>query len=657
MLCLCSIKVLGVRYPTCAARGVVGNLFGLNRNVRSLFTCRPQGSALLPYKRRQSTSHYRGKRYMRLQISDPAAILNAIATKYESSTRVLMEYVDNSLDSAENLKQLATTSVKPGFPRPISIHIGIDQDMRQVWISDNCQGIDPEMMMRLVSNIGESKKKGVAWLNGQFGFGLHAFRAAADSLHVYSAVERSNLHYLSISRKSVDFDEPVPLKRNDVLHDSRLQRAFSLGLLGNNTEHFDQLDSGFSGSAILLENIDKLWFKPLHIKGVAAEIQQHFESLLQQEELTISVSTHGTTKRNKTTVPAPASVVCRPFDYGVLEGEVFAGAIPVAAGKAIKYHIVVSKQVVPNRRPRFFKNGRCISGVSETRSFMEDSPYKDALWGHPALCGYIEVGDCLQPVITRDEFAKSEDRATVYTALRTLETQLNTALDSTLVSQMDENMSDLEDVLQASVAQIVRRDSSFLRAMAEQGADESVFEPIAAGTVDVSDDDRHPQRTDDSDPSAALDTVVRDDVEYKAIKKPGKNSDSARENRPSKKRRGPFEIKFVDVAADEVSHAERSFATGTCLYINVAHRDFQERMHRDSKGRLRFNARVAAYLANELACHYRMKFYEKFDQAVPHERERLYHELCDSVNSVESVLNTKIATLERKIRSKERFTE
>lgn len=35
---------------------------------------------------------------VKIEISDPTAILRALATRYESSTRILMEYVDNSLD-------------------------------------------------------------------------------------------------------------------------------------------------------------------------------------------------------------------------------------------------------------------------------------------------------------------------------------------------------------------------------------------------------------------------------------------------------------------------------------------------------------------------------------------------------------------------------
>lgn len=118
----------------------------------------------------------------------------------------------------------------------------------------------------------------------------------------------------------------------------------------------------------------------------------------------------------------------------------------------------------------------------------------------------------------------------------------------------------LEDVLQASVALIVRRDSSFLRAMAEQGVDENVFSPISAGDVDVTDAAAFGNTTT----SGAADTIVRDDVEYKAIKKPKQKASGSDDATPTtKKRRGPFEIKFVDVATEDAGHAERSFATGT----------------------------------------------------------------------------------------------
>lgn len=41
-------------------------------------------------------------------------------------------------------------------------------------------GMGRDEIHRLVSSVGQSRKNGVPWLNGQFGFGFHAFRGACQ---------------------------------------------------------------------------------------------------------------------------------------------------------------------------------------------------------------------------------------------------------------------------------------------------------------------------------------------------------------------------------------------------------------------------------------------------------------------------------------------
>lgn len=45
---------------------------------------------------------------------------------------------------------------------------------------------------------------------------------------------------------------------------------------------------------------------------------------------------------------------------------------------------------------------------------MKLSQFKQALWSHPQLVGYVEVGEVLDPVITRDEFKNTPERTAVY---------------------------------------------------------------------------------------------------------------------------------------------------------------------------------------------------------------------------------------------------
>lgn len=72
-----------------------------------------------------------------------------------------------------------------------------------------------------------------------------------------------------------------------------------------------------------------------------------------------------------------------------------------------------------------------------------------------------------------------------------------------------------------------------------------------------------------------------------------------------------------------------------------------ERADLDKSGRPRFSPRLAAYLANELSCHYRLGYYDKVSSEVPSERNKLYHDLFDSVYTMEDLLVKKLDTLRR----------
>lgn len=90
------------------------------------------------------------------------------------SSRILLEFVDNALDDAEALYQ-----EQGGYPYPILITVSYDKHNKTLTVTDNCRGMSVEQLEWLVVHVGESTKKGVSWLNGQFGFGIHSFRAAA----------------------------------------------------------------------------------------------------------------------------------------------------------------------------------------------------------------------------------------------------------------------------------------------------------------------------------------------------------------------------------------------------------------------------------------------------------------------------------------------
>jgi len=77
-----------------------------------------------------------------------------------------MEFVDNSLDDAEALFDAATGA----YTRDVTIAVYVSRVERTLRIVDNCRGMAPDTLSRVVMRVGESRKRGASFVNGQFGF-------------------------------------------------------------------------------------------------------------------------------------------------------------------------------------------------------------------------------------------------------------------------------------------------------------------------------------------------------------------------------------------------------------------------------------------------------------------------------------------------------
>ena len=68
-----------------------------------------------------------------LQVSSPALLLNHMAERYSSTSRILMEFVDNCLDDAESLYDAEAG----GYVRPITIDVFVSRASRTLRILDD----------------------------------------------------------------------------------------------------------------------------------------------------------------------------------------------------------------------------------------------------------------------------------------------------------------------------------------------------------------------------------------------------------------------------------------------------------------------------------------------------------------------------------------
>ena len=362
-----------------------------------------------------------------LRISDPAAILNEIARRYESTERILMEFVDNGLDDVEVLYRANAEA----YPFEVHIDVTVDVAGRYVTVRDNCRGMRRETLERIVEEVADSKKKGNPWVNGQFGFGVHAFRAAASRIQFRT--------------KHAD-DQHIELHLQHDQHRG-IRRPW------NCAEPFPA-DTG-TGTQVIIGPFDEEWFENVSAESIKREIERHFERLLARPNLAITVREVG-----------GKPMRCEPFDYSQVPSEEFTRTLDLELnGRSfpVEVHLKVSDIEVPDRVVRFFARGRRINDAGEIRSFIRKSTYRTSIWGHPHLLGYIEVGEIVRPVITRDDFQQTKGRTVLYDATLALEPEIKEALNRVNETHRDNTLNRLEDVLRDVLNQLSREDKLMLR--------------------------------------------------------------------------------------------------------------------------------------------------------------------------------------------------
>lgn len=354
-----------------------------------------------------------------LEISDPVLILNEVARRYETAERVLMEYVDNALDDAEALYR----ENGGGYPYPIQIELTIDRAGRAVSVGDNCRGMTRETLERVVRNVGESQKRGQTWVNGRFGFGVHAFRAAAETIRFQTQHAHGSHFALTLQR-----DQHRGIKEARRL-DERFPTPTGTGCL------------------VTVSDFDADWFRGLTAVSLQTEIEKHFERLLARPNLQISVREGG-----------QPPLLCRPFDYAALNGAEMAQTLRLehrGESYPVELFLTVAGETAVPRPVSFFARGRRIGEATEIKSFMRKSGGKTAVWGHPHLTGYIEVGEIVQPIINRDDFVRTQGRTVLYEALLPVEAALRPLLAGVNQRQNRETLGEFAGSVQRAVTAVL----------------------------------------------------------------------------------------------------------------------------------------------------------------------------------------------------------
>lgn len=621
------------------------------------------------------------QRTLDLQISDPVSMLNEIARRYESTERILMEYVDNALDDAENLYRENGRQ----YPYEITIDVAIDTENRSVSISDNCQGMTQAVLERIVQNVGESQKRGLTWVNGRFGFGVQAFRAAAETIQ-FQTKHQSTAHM-----------------------GLQLERTQHRGITGAQPLNTPFPSDTGSGTIVSIFNFEEEWFESVTVGSIRAEVESHFERLLARPNLSIIV-------REVDGEP----VQCRPFRYQDVPGRSIERTLKLEFQEKtypIEVHVKIADVEVPGRTVRFFARGRRVNQVSEIKSFIRKSAYRTSVWGHPHLLGYIEVGELVRPVITRDDFVRNKGRIILYDAILRLEEEIKQALDRVNEAQRDTTFNHLEDVLSRVLDSIARQDRRQLRltlqarrppkkekdktSKASASGDPTPDAPAGNATMPLAgfgppsgqpdaghqQEARHQLEETPEIQQAGMPWHAGTNLEatnseafaglrpptaahsFEAVAPnnispiPSPDGDdvsvsyeSQSQTQSQPRRRRGFEIQFFDIPADAEGQVRRSYLVDSSIYINVAHPDFQERMTYNRQGQPKVTDRLSAYIAATVSIHYKDQFYAQYGH-IPERRDLLFDEQVDFMFRLESALREHLPALERELAQQKKAAE
>lgn len=588
-----------------------------------------------------------------LTVSSPCLLLNHIAQRYTRTSRIVMEYVDNSLDDCEALFDRESNS----YTRPIEVHVRINrqkaeedpaasaaqvaapsesdaapvlpdaakkktrknQEKVTVSVSDNCRGMTKAVLSRLVVNVGESNKRASKFTNGQFGFGVHAFRAAASRIEFKTkAVGAARTLHLAINRKSEYFPHPKPVK--------------------------DEANNGLrseSGTEVTVSGFDNTWSEQLDPVEIIKEIEHHFSGLLERENLRVLV----------TDVAKEKTVECQPFSFAqgttrrVIKDWEF-------EGESLRVRLYISSKSAHNKNCMFVCKGRRINEICDVKSFMKMSRCRWAVWGHPNLVGYIDVSGILDPVITRDEFILNKTRKDVYRKIiDEIEGELYKKLHEVNENRRVMALAKLEDVVSRCVNVAVKKDSkrskegiSYLEQL--MMAKKPIRRRKIDEDFDVMDEPAAPNRK-----RKRLD----DDENKDKTDEDGKNPEDGDEN-PNKKRKNRglgFNIAFVKELVDEEKGIPlRARLVGEDVQINMKHPDFLQRI-KVSKAESQpiVTERLCGYLANIIATSYKSHTLLRGGgiDRYKDDHSLLLDEILDVTFSLEGQLRSKLKLMQREM--------
>ncbi|MFO7852637.1 MAG: ATP-binding protein [Bacteroidota bacterium] len=548
---------------------------------------------------------------MPIQLKISPRIIPNIASLYNDVNRVFLEYIDNSLDSAENFFDPSTNSYsKEIIIRVKKVNLG---RKGKIIIKDNCSGINN--LSKVVRSIGDSDKKAQAWTNGQFGYGIYSFIAVCGKLEIISKLIGESALYIPIDKNKFEAKN-----QEDVFFPDFKKVDFEENC----------------GTKIILSEFDNHCWRQIDLSELYEEINTHFESILVRDRLKIYIESENNEIKR-----------CKAFDYEDLEGDAYKEEInelqtvkgrkmpqlfKIELQNPIKIFLKLTKGRVINKPPVFIVKGRRIRAVKDIKVFR--SKHKSDIWGHPNLTGFIDVGNFLDPTIARDDFRNNAHTRALFNKMMELEPLILEFIRDINKKSEERHYRELENYLNLILSKLAKQDLMNYRTEYITGKNVN----LGSGGTGIGLEDNETGGKDRGDSKQKTgDGKEIGELEGHGIGKdneiPGDIPSSERGDGPlpresnnpyedsiykgDERKKSGFNVRIVERDPDIntlTNEPERSRLVENTIEIFKKHQDFNERVFVNRKGEQLITQRLITYLAGEIAVHYKDRFHSRNGQ-------------------------------------------
>jgi hypothetical protein len=291
----------------------------------------------------------------------------------------------------------------------------------------------------------------------------------------------------------------------------------------------------------------------------------------------------------------------------------------------------------------FIVKGRRIAEITDIKAFKSNN--KGDIWNHPNITGYVDLGNYIEPNISRINGFKPESKNKANAVFEWLISKESLILD--LIREGNEETQEkhyqqLEDILSKALSKLARLDSMNYRTDYVAGHDIS----LQNGAVGTDGSMIPPLSPDANYPNNGIDNKDIEGINpgdqvggNNSLDKENDNPYDDKNPQGAERKKSGFNIKISDLPPDTDANTGKLIKSrlfGSTIEIFRRHPDFESRMEHSRGGEPKVSQRLVTYLAGEITVHYKDRYYMKSGQ--PEYDKKMFESLVDSIYLFEDLL-------------------